>query len=256
MTKANNAVILGANSADGGDNTVSVGSSTSPRKIVYVEAGEISASSTDAINGSQIYDILENGTNINVSHWKTLLGVGSTGNTVSALNKDSKDVALATQAYNTAVDTAKHLGGDSTIGKEGHITAPTYSITDVQTGQPGVYNSVGGALQTLDNNTKAITAQIGKMGGDIQSLRGEVKTLRKEAFAGTASAMAIAGLGQSTQPGKTSVSMSGSAYRGQNAYAIGVSRMSDSGKLLLKGAMSGNNRGHYGGVVSVTYTFN
>ena len=115
MTKANNAVILGANSADGGDNTVSVGSSTSPRKIVYVEAGEISASSTDAINGSQIYDILENGTNINVSHWKTLLGVGSTGNTVSALNKDSKDVALATQAYNTAVDTAKHLGGDSTM---------------------------------------------------------------------------------------------------------------------------------------------
>ena len=171
------------------------------------------------------------------------------------VTKDSKDAATAGQVYNTASDTANHLGGGSTIGADGHITAPTYSITDVQTGQTGVYNSVGSALQTLDNNTKAITAQIGKMGGDIQSLHGEVQTLRKDAFAGTASAMAIAGLGQSTQAGKTSVSMSGSAYRGQNAYALGISRMSSNGKFLLKGAVSGNNRGHYGGVVSATYTF-
>lgn len=244
VTKANNTVILGANSTDGGDNTVSVGSSTAQRKIVYVADGTVSQTSKDAINGSQIYDILQNGTAVNVENWKTLLGVGSTENS-----------ATATALSNLASDVAKHLGGGSTIGADGHITAPTYSITDVQTGQTGVYNSLGSALQTLDNNTKTMATQFGKMSGDIRSLHGEVKTLRKDAFAGTASAMAIAGLGQSTQPGKTSVSMSGSAYRGQNAYAIGVSRMSDSGKLLLKGAMSGNNRGHYGGVVSATYTF-
>ena len=449
VTKANNAVILGANSADGGDNTVSVGSATAQRKIVYVADGTISQTSKDAINGSQIHDILENGTAVNVENWKTLLGVGSTENSATATalsnlaadlakhlgggatvdadgrvtsptysitdvtgekpaaknynnvgdaltaldnntkalntslsnkadktditnintsldgintalngkantslnnitsdgetviknlakgavkvvagtnttvtegtdgdaktyavnisneaikgavqkdldskaNKDASNLETAdvqkwqeklgngtntkgdkglitgdtlytainginavASVNNLAGDVAQHLGGGATA-VDGRIAAPTYSIKDVATNATGVYNSVGGAIQALDSNTQALSARVDSMGGEIQGLRKEIGDVRKEAFAGTATALAVAGLGQSTSPGKTSVSMSTSAYRGQTGYALGISRLSESGKFLLKGAVSGNNRGHYGGVVSATYTF-
>ncbi|EEJ7564454.1 hypothetical protein S965_002146 [Salmonella enterica subsp. salamae] len=57
ITNGNNAVAIGANSVAGTDNTVSVGSNTLKRKIVNVGAGAISDTSTDAINGSQLYSI-------------------------------------------------------------------------------------------------------------------------------------------------------------------------------------------------------
>ncbi|EDV5312819.1 hypothetical protein VP71_001053 [Salmonella enterica subsp. enterica] len=57
ITNGNNAVAIGANSVAGTDNTVSVGSNILKRKIVNVGAGAISDTSTDAINGSQLYSI-------------------------------------------------------------------------------------------------------------------------------------------------------------------------------------------------------
>ncbi|MCB7133416.1 YadA-like family protein [Salmonella enterica subsp. enterica serovar Hillegersberg] len=57
ITNGNNAVAIGANSVAGTDNTVSVGSNTLKRKIVNVGSGAISDTSTDAINGSQLYSI-------------------------------------------------------------------------------------------------------------------------------------------------------------------------------------------------------
>ena len=52
-----NSVALGAGSVATEDNSVSVGNTTDQRKIVNMAAGDISTSSTDAINGSQLYAI-------------------------------------------------------------------------------------------------------------------------------------------------------------------------------------------------------
>ncbi|RRC70379.1 hypothetical protein EIA05_27040, partial [Escherichia coli] len=52
-----NSVALGAGSVATEDNSVSVGNTTDQRKIVNMAAGDISTTSTDAINGSQLYAI-------------------------------------------------------------------------------------------------------------------------------------------------------------------------------------------------------
>ncbi|MEJ1643901.1 calcium-binding protein, partial [Escherichia coli] len=52
-----NSVAIGAGSTTDASNTVSVGNSTTKRKIVNMAAGAISNTSTDAINGSQLYTI-------------------------------------------------------------------------------------------------------------------------------------------------------------------------------------------------------
>ena len=56
----NNSVALGNNSTVSASNTVSVGSSTLKRKIVNVGDGEISATSTDAVTGKQLYKVMQN----------------------------------------------------------------------------------------------------------------------------------------------------------------------------------------------------
>ena len=71
-TGATNAVVLGAGS-EGVSNAVSVGSSTSKRKIVNVERGDVSAGSSDAVTGGQLYEtqqaIVENSRSIDrVAH--------------------------------------------------------------------------------------------------------------------------------------------------------------------------------------------
>ena len=69
-----NSVALGNGSTVSSSNEVSVGSATQKRKITNVADGEVSANSTDAVNGRQLYS----GDGINASAWRSKLGIGNT----------------------------------------------------------------------------------------------------------------------------------------------------------------------------------
>ena len=58
--QAANSVALGANSVADLDDTISVGNATLKRQITNVAAGTLSASSTDAVNGAQLYTTNQN----------------------------------------------------------------------------------------------------------------------------------------------------------------------------------------------------
>ncbi|WP_338962963.1 YadA family autotransporter adhesin [Fusobacterium nucleatum] len=98
-------VVLGDGSASGGSNTVSVGSSTLQRKIVNVGEGEISATSTDAITGKQLYS----GEGIDTAAWKAKLGVGAGGVDLSAYAKKNASNLTASDisAWQTSLDVTK-----------------------------------------------------------------------------------------------------------------------------------------------------
>ncbi|MEH8179520.1 YadA-like family protein [Gallibacterium anatis] len=100
-TTANNAVILGANSV-GQDNTVSVGSFGNLRKIINVEKGILAQNSNEVITGGQLYSVLQDAAEVNISNWQRALGTGSnvagnrgliTGNTLhSALEAQRTEI--------------------------------------------------------------------------------------------------------------------------------------------------------------------
>ena len=98
-------VVLGDGSASGGSNTVSVGSSALQRKIVNVGEGEISATSTDAITGKQLYS----GEGIDTAAWKAKLGVGAGGVDLSAYAKRNASNLTAPDisAWQTSLDVTK-----------------------------------------------------------------------------------------------------------------------------------------------------
>ena len=126
-----NSVAIGAGSTTDASNTVSVGNSATKRKIVNMAAGAISNTSTDAINGSQLYTISD-------SVAKRLGGgatVGSDG-TVTAVS-----YALRSGTYNNVGDALSGIDNNTlqwnkTAGafSANHGANATNKITNVAKG--------------------------------------------------------------------------------------------------------------------------
>ena len=131
-TGMNNAVVIGNNSTakspttvDGvtADATVSIGSSGHERQLVNVAKGEVSNTSTDSINGSQLYKVqsevdqkankdASNLTGTDVSKWQEKLGTGTvTNGNTGLVTGDTvyKEIAKT----NTALDTKANTGLDN-----------------------------------------------------------------------------------------------------------------------------------------------
>ena len=89
-------------------------------------------------------------------------------------------------------------------------------------------------------------------GAQLYALGRHVDNVDKRAKAGTASAIATAGLPQAYRPGASMVAAAGGYYDGQSAVAIGVSTISDNGKWIIKGAANVNSK-EAGAVVGIGY---
>ena len=91
----------------------------------------------------------------------------------------------------------------------------------------------------------------------IAALRNEAKVrmdkLEERADSGSAAAIAVGSLGQAYQPGQGAVSVASGIWRGKSGYAVGISKVSASGKWLVKGSAVGAAKGGAGGGASVTY---
>jgi autotransporter adhesin len=69
---------------------------------------------------------------------------------------------------------------------------------------------------------------------------------RRDAYAGTAAALAVAGLPQAVLPGRGMVAVGGGTYGGQSAVAIGISQLSDNGIWAYKVSGTTSTRGNFG----------
>ena len=209
--------------------TVSVGSVGNERTITNVAAGRLSATSTDAVNGSELFatnqqvtqnttDITNLTTNItngsvglvqqdattrNITVAKDTDGsvvdfTGSadtrtlTGVTAGAVNATSVDAVNGSQLYALANSTANAMGGGSTVNPDGTITNPTY-VVDGNT-----YNNVGGAITNIAGDITNINQTVNNItnGGGIKYFHAN-STLADSSATGT-NAVAIGGNAQAT----------------------------------------------------------
>lgn len=90
---------------------------------------------------------------------------------------------------------------------------------------------------------------------DVQNVQNAVNGLRRDSYAGTASAMAVGSMPQPTEPGRSLVSVGAATYRGQQGYALGVSHVTGSNRYVLKGAVTGDSRGGFGAAVGAGFQF-
>ncbi|MEG9490007.1 YadA-like family protein [Mannheimia indoligenes] len=94
---------------------------------------------------------------------------------------------------------------------------------------------------------------IGDVKNDINKLGNAINKNNRNLRAGIAGANAAAGLPQVYLPGKSMVAASAGTFKGEGALAVGYSRASDNGKVILKLQGNANTRGEVGGSVGVGY---
>ena len=183
------------------------------------------------------------------------------------LNKDLKVDSV--KAGDTVVNNSGVNVGDKVVlGKDG-LKAGDVNITaeGINAGGKKVTNVAAGTVAAdstdavngsqLYQANQAINQRVTNLGNYVVNMGNQINqridNVESDSKAGTAAAMAVAGLPQAYLPGKSMMAVAGGVYRGESGYAVGFSSISDGGNWVIKGTATGNSRGHYGATAGVGY---
>ena len=249
-------------------------------KITGLTAGDVSVTSTDAVNGSQLHATNQNVANNAANIAKGINFGGTTGsnnyrlgdtinvkgdsNITSTTVAGGAQLALNPNLNVTSVTTTDADGNKTVTNGSGVTITPAASgkLVSLTTGGLNnggnkITNVAAGTAGTDAVNISQLNQALGAITGantaNFTALNNKVNEVAADAKAGTAAAMAVAGLPQAYLPGKSMMAVGGSVYRGESGYAIGYSTISDGGNWIVKGTATGNSRGHYGATAAVGY---
>ncbi|WP_386687099.1 YadA-like family protein [Lonepinella sp. MS14437] len=127
LTVGNTTVTDNGLTIAGGPSVTQAGIDAGNKKLTGVLAGDISATSTDAINGAQIYQVEQN-----VKAAKTEVEAGNNVNVSTTTGKNGQ--TIYTVATASDVDFDKVTVGDVTISKNSGINAGNHQVANVANG--------------------------------------------------------------------------------------------------------------------------
>ena len=114
-------------------------------------------------------------------------------------------------------------------------------------------NGIDASNMTIKNVAPGVNNTDAANVGQLRILEGKVNRVDRNLRAGVAGANAAASLPQAYLPGKNMVAVSAGTYRGEGAIALGVSRVSDNGKVVVKLTGNSDTRGNFGAGVGAGY---
>ena len=267
-SKGTNAIAIGKGAKANAENTIAIGTGN-------IVSGKNSGAIGDptVVSGNSSYSI---GNNNNVSADNAY----ALGSDIKATVKDS--VYLGDRAQTQGIRTADAAKGEAytygglndkaVAGKAGSTAAANKVAGVVTVGNgtdetrqvQGVAAGVVSADSTdaingsqLYYTNQAINQSVTNIGNYVVNMGDQINqridNVESDSKAGTAAAMAVAGLPQAYLPGKSMMAVAGGVYRGESGYAVGFSSISDGGNWVIKGTATGNSRGHYGATAGVGY---
>lgn len=265
--------------------TAAGATATSPgtaQRMTNVAAGTLSGTSTDAVNGSQLY-----ATNANVGQLRSAVddlahadalsvkyvaGANGTATNTVVLTGDGTNspVRLTNVAAGTAEGDAVNYGQvrnlvaydtDSAGARTGSITLSGTNGGAVRIGNlaDGVQDSDAVTLRQLKqarSDAAAYTdAQVGELRNEthraFDALSGSIRNLRQEERAGVAAAMAMANATLPSAPGRLSYAANAATFRGAAALGGSVAyRLDTKVPLALTGGVAGSS-GYVGGRIGI-----
>ena len=176
---------------------------------------------------------------------KGTTGVKKLGSKVS-VNGDGKNITTTADENGVKVSMKDDI-------KVNSVTAKEVKVGDVNINENGI-NAGGKRITHVapgKDGTDAVNVnQLKYVAGNISN---QINNVDKGLRAGIAGALASGGLYHATTSGKSMVSVGAGTYRGQNALAVGYSRLSDNGKVGVKFTVNSNSQGHAGASASVGY---
>jgi trimeric autotransporter adhesin len=203
------------------------------RTVTGVTAGAVTADSTDAVNGSQLYD-----TNQRIEN------ITATGSSFVA-----SDVAHpAASATGTG---AMAIGDGANASGANSVALGTGSVADqdntVSVGSPGNERRITNVAPGINGTDAANMNQ-------LNLVQNNVNTVARQSFSGVAAAMAMPSLTPSA-PGKTVVAAGVGNYKGYSAVGVGGTYRSMNSHWLVNAAASFTPHGDTGVRAQVGYEF-
>ncbi|HAV9461708.1 TPA: hemagglutinin, partial [Escherichia coli] len=166
-------------------------------------------------------------------------------------------VAVGSHARAGRANTGTYaLNGQAVAGRTGSDTAVVSfgqpgQERQLQSVAPGVLsaNSTdavnGSQLHATNRQVAGNTQAINTLGNKFSQLSYRVEELNRDIRGVGASAAAMSGIPQAYLPGKSLMGLGVGGYGGESAIAIGVSRISDNGKMIMKLNAGQNTRGNF-----------
>ena len=188
---------------------------------------------------------------------------------------EGKNVMTKVEGNTITVAMAKELNVDSVttkggtrigdngltfVDKDGNQLAnsPSVSAKGIDAGNTRVTNVAPGRV-TKDSkdaiNGGQLHAALTDVGNKYNALAGQVNQMGRRMNAGVASALAASQLPQAFMPGKGMVSVAAGNYQGQNAVAVGVSKVSDNSKYIIRLSGTSDSQGKVGVAVGAGMHF-
>jgi len=178
-----------------------------------------------------------------------MTNIDKSGNVRVGIKKNLKVESVTANKF-TAGDTV--IDGNGVTIKNG----PSMTKNGIDAGNKQITNVAPGRI-AADSTDAVNGSQLHEVKADmnnkINHLNGQVNKLGKRVNAGTASALAASQLPQAYIPGKSMVSVAAGNYQGQNAVALGMSRISDNGKIIIRLAGTSDTQGKMGVAVGAGY---
>ena len=264
-----NSVAIGFNSVVTGNDSISIGtgnrvtgnnsgafgdpSTVSGQRSYSVGNNNTVATNDTFVLGNEVTQTVEN----SVILGKKSTATAGDGSATGTLNNIKQDGTKGTSTTAGSKGTVKQaIVGNMVYGGFEGATADGVVSVGAAGNERRVQNVAAGEISATSTdaiNGSQLYSVAQGVGNRLGDLNNKINRNNKNLRAGIAGANAAAGLPQVYIPGKSMVAASAGTYKGQSALAVGYSRASDNGKLILKLQGNANTRGDVGGSVGVGY---
>ncbi|WP_415868619.1 YadA family autotransporter adhesin, partial [Burkholderia ubonensis] len=236
---------------------------TSTVLLRNVASGALSATSTDAVNGAQLFAtnqavqantsaIMELASHVDriqasvpsqpvPSQQGSLkfVAVNSSGMAAAASGTEAVAVGgntVASGTGSTAIGSGANVSGNGSVAIGSNANAPANNAVALGPGTVAERdntvsfgNAATGLTRTLTNVSAGVTptdaVNVQQLNDSLGSVRNQIEHDGRDANRGTAPAVAIASLPQAPSPGTSGVAIGGGSYAGQSAMAVGLSHV-------------------------------
>ena len=221
------------NTIKGNYGAVSVGDKDNTRQIINVAAG---SADSDAVNVAQLKAA--------TSQIMASTGGVSMSN-VTIDPKTGKKVTIADGNRANYAPKVRDTGVNSVAIGANSVANRANTVSVGSAGNERIIANVADGVAPTDAANMR----------QLQSVANMVGEVKKDAMAGTASAMAIGNLPQATIPGKGMMAIGAGYYKGQTATALGVSKMSENGRWVFKASASYDSQRNVGAAGAIGFHF-
>ena len=225
-------------------------------------------------NAANAGNIKDNSDNIQANTDRLDKGLSFGADTGATINKPVGDsTALKFEGGNNITTTATGSGikfdlngdisvdsvttGNTTVNNNGVTIkdGPSMTVDGIYAGNKTITGVADGIKVNDAVNLGQLDALDQRISNSVNELGYKVSEVEDGANAGVSAAMAMSSLPQAYIPGKSMIGGGIATYNGQSAVAVGISKVSDNGRWVIKANGTADTQGNAGGAVGAGFHF-